>query len=385
MKRDKQLQLIRRLLSMVEDGSTSTLDTTWQNELSAYTDPARHARERTVFFRERPVPVGLSGLVAKPGDYVTETLDDMPVVIVRGKDGIARAFMNVCRHRGAPVAEGCGSGAKMFACPYHAWTYNLDGSLKGIPDARSFAGLDKSAHGLRQIPLAERNGILWLGPVARGVEPVWQDPALEEELAEWDFGSYHLYDRVRRTWKMNWKIAYDTFLEGYHISALHKDTIAPLLESNRSTFDAFGEGHRLVVPRRNFRDLKNVSDDEAELVPYSAVIYGLFPSGILAIQGAANVELWRMFPNGANPGECVVELASYIPEAPKSEKQERFWRKNFDLALATVEAEDFTLGERIQKNAESGEIDHVVYGRNEPAMTHFHTGLRRALGLNAAP
>lgn len=385
MRRDKQLQLIRRLMRLVDEGSTATLDSTWRNELSAYTDPARHARERQVFFRQRPVPVGLSGLIPGPGDYATETIDEVPVLMVRGRDGVARAFVNVCRHRGAPLAQGCGSGAKMFACPYHAWTYNLDGSLKGIPDARSFDGLDKATHGLVELRMAERGGILWLGPIDPAATPVYPDPALEDELDEWGLGSYHHFATSRRVWRMNWKIAYDTFLEGYHIAALHRNTIAPLIRSNMSTFDTWGECHRLVLPRTNFAELRSQEEATLDLIPHATLVYGLFPSAILAVQNSANVELWRMAPTGNDPSTCVVELASYIPEAPKSEKSERFWRKNFDLAVATVEAEDFTLGERIQKNAEAGVVDRVVYGRNEPAMTHFHTGIRRALGLNAAP
>lgn len=384
MRRDKQLELIRRLLRYMDEGSTAKNERIFRNPMSAYADPARHKRERQVFFRERPVLLAMSGRIPNPGDYVTETIDGVPVVLVRDRDGVARCHVNICRHRGARLAEGEGCGLKMFTCPYHAWTYRLDGSLKGIPDARSFDGLDRESHGLVSLPVREEHGLIWVGPISADA-PALGNPlgALDEEFAEWGFESYHYYDSLRIVRPMNWKFVLDTFMEGYHISALHKNTIADIIHTNLSTFDAYGEHHRMVIARKTFHELRETPEAERELIPYSGFIYNLFPAATLIVQGAANVELWRVSPIGDNPNECAIEFASYIPEKPTSEKADNFWRKNFDLAIRTVEAEDFVLGAQIQQNASSGMQSHVVYGENEPALAHYHSGIRRALGLNS--
>jgi len=383
MRRDRQLELIQRLLKYQEQGTTAYAPDTYSNELAAYSDPARFAQEREIFFRQRPLPFGLSGRIAEPGDFATDTIDGSPLLVTRDRDGVVHAFLNVCRHRGAPVAEGCGK-AKMFACPYHAWIYNLDGSLKGIPDARSFDGLDKAELGLTEVPSLEKDGMIWVGPLDMKT-PMPDDPMgpLSEEFAEWNLGSYHHFGGYRMVQPMNWKLVIDPCREGYHIGVLHKETIAPYLESNRGTFDAYGDHHRMVGPRNTFRDLANQPEDERDLITHAAVVYGFFPTSIAVIQGAANFELWRVWPDQGRPGWSVVDLAIYVPEEPKTEKARNFWQKNLDLAIATVEAEDFVPGRIIQQKAENVQQDRTVHGRNEPAMTHYHTRIRSPLGLEA--
>ena len=387
MRRDRQLELMRRLMKHLDEGSTAMKERMFRNPMSAYADPERHKRERQVFFRDRPILMGLSGRVRKPGDYVTDNVDGVPVILVRDRDGVAHTFVNVCRHRGARLVEGEGCGLKMFSCPYHAWTYTLEGRLKGIPDARSFDEVDKSEHGLIEIPTRETHGLIWAGPINPDAPVSERDPLgpLEDEIDEWGFESYVHYDSIRMVRPMNWKFVMDTFMEGYHISALHKNTIDPIVHTNLSTFDAYEDHHRMVIARKTFDELRQAPEDQADLIPYAGFIYSLFPQGMLIVQGAANVELWRVSPTGDNPGECQIEMSSYIPEAPKSEKAENFWRKNFDLAIRTVESEDFTLGATIQDNAAAQLQDEVIYGRNEPALTHYHSGIRRHLGLNSLP
>lgn len=106
-------------------------------------------------FRHYPLFVGLSGRIAKPGDYLAEDHAGLPVLLVRGDDGAARAFVNQCRHRGAPVVKGCGR-ASGFSCPYHAWRYDRQGDLIVIPDERSFPGVERASHGLVPLPLVQR-------------------------------------------------------------------------------------------------------------------------------------------------------------------------------------------------------------------------------------
>eukprot|EP01036_Dinobryon_divergens_P036698 gene36698-47837_t len=133
----------------------------FHNRVDAYSDRERAARERDSLFRSQPLFMGLSSRLSKAGDYITEDVAGMPVLLVRGPDGTVRAFANVCRHRGAPVAEGCGN-ARAFVCPYHAWTYDAQGRLLGVTDKAGFAGLDIGAHGLVRLPAGEKHGMIFV-------------------------------------------------------------------------------------------------------------------------------------------------------------------------------------------------------------------------------
>lgn len=383
MRRDKQLDLMRRLIRHMEEGSTATTEDVFRNDMSCYNDPARHQRERQLLFRDMPVVMAMSARIKEPGDYFTDSIDGVPLVLVRGRDGMARCFVNICRHRGARLVEGAGCGLKMFSCPYHAWTYGLDGKLKGIPDARSFDGIDKATHGLREIPVREEQGVVFVGPINPDA-PAVASPlgAMSEELADWDFENYHFFDSVRIQRRMNWKFVNDTFLETYHISALHKATIDPIIHSNLTTFDAFDDHYRMVFARKTLIELKDQAEDDAEIIPYIGFVYGLFGSATLIVQGSMQAEMWRVSPAGDDPTQAIIEFSMCVPEKPASEKAERFWRKNFELAMQTVEQEDFPLGALIQENVDSGMQDHVYYGRNEPTLAHFHGTIRRHLGLS---
>ena len=105
--------------------------------MSAYTDPERLAKEQRVLFRQHPILMGFASEWSAPGSFRTDDYAGVPILVVRGRDKKLRAFLNVCRHRGAKVAQGCGS-ARLFSCPYHAWTYDLAGQVTGIPTSAAF-------------------------------------------------------------------------------------------------------------------------------------------------------------------------------------------------------------------------------------------------------
>ena len=109
--------------------------------------------------RRAPQYVGLSSRLPGPGSYATDDATGIPVLLVRGDDGRVRSFLNVCRHRGSRVASGDGAGAKLV-CPYHGWTYDCRGRLAGVPDRRSFDGVDLSERNLVELPALEVGGMI---------------------------------------------------------------------------------------------------------------------------------------------------------------------------------------------------------------------------------
>lgn len=379
MKRASQLALARQLNAYVRDRTTALAPGIYRNPTAAYSDPARAQLERERLFRRLPLFAGMSCRVAAPGDYLAEEVAGVPLLLVRGADGVLGAFANICRHRGAPVADGSGN-AKAFSCPYHGWTYALDGSLAGMPDAASFPGLDKAAHGLRRLPVGERHGMMFVGLAPENAGAIDVDThlcGLGEELAAYGFDRYRFFAAETMTPAINWKFAVDTFLEAYHLSALHRGTVAPLLRGNLTACDAYGNHGRVTMMRFSSEEWNTLPEERWDVLSHIVPIYRLFPNSIVVFQ-SDHLETWRFLP-GEAPDRCSVEFALFTPEAPASEKARRYWQKNYDLAVATVKDEDFALGERMQRGFMSGLQAEVTYGRNEPGLIQFHQCLRAAL------
>src|SRR5262245_26301390 len=161
MERQRQIDLLNRLLHYVDTRTTCLADAPWRNDVAVYTDPAQLAREHDLLFRRHPILMGFASDWPTPSAFRTDDYAGVPVLIVRGRDGVLRAFLNVCRHRGAQVAQGVGE-ARVFSCPYHAWTYDLAGRVTGIPHEQCFPGVRAERPSLTALPLCEKDGLVWV-------------------------------------------------------------------------------------------------------------------------------------------------------------------------------------------------------------------------------
>ncbi|HEV8096380.1 MAG TPA: SRPBCC family protein [Burkholderiales bacterium] len=381
MRRETQLELARALQTYAREGSTALAPEIFRNPVAAYGDPERLKLERERLFLRMPLFMTMSCRVREPGDYIAEEIAGVPVLLVRGRDGVVRAFANICRHRGAPVASGCGR-TRVFSCPYHGWTYALDGKLAGIPDERSFTGIEKATQGLLPLAAGESHGMIFVRLTSGDALNIDVDAHLSglgEEFGAYRFDGYSFFGAEVLTPKINWKFGIDTFLESYHLPALHRATVAPLIRGNTGAFDAFGDHSRLTMLRYSANEWDGKADSDWDVLANILPIYRLMPNGIIVFQ-SDHLETWRMLP-GAAPDRCAVEFALYSPEPPATDKARAYWQKNYDLAVRTVKDEDFALGEKMQRAFMSGLQAEVVYGRNEPALIHFHERLRAALAI----
>ena len=375
-----QVSLARRVLTHLEAGTTDTAEAVALNDVTAFTCKDRLDREWRDLFLGRPQYVGLSGLLRKPGDYFTNDDLGIPLLLTRDRTGRIRAFLNVCRHRGARLVEGSGKAGHGFTCPYHAWTYDVSGALVGIPDRRNFAGIEPAHRGLRELPATECHGMIWVASQPGiALDPGAIYGGLETEIANYDFGRHHHYETRAMRWRMNWKIAVDTFLEPYHFPALHKHTVGPIFFPNLCVVDGFGDHIREVLPRRGIVGLRAQPETAWDLIAHTAIIYLLFPNTIVVVQ-IDHHEIWRVYPVAGSADDCTVYLEFYIPEPATSVKAKQHWQKNLDLVARTVELEDFPTGEGIQAGLRSGAQDQVVYGRNEPALQLFEKSVAAAVG-----
>lgn len=189
-----------------------------------YSDPAVTEIERLALFHEEWICVGRVEEIPQKGDYFTFDLCGEPLIVVRGRDGEIRALANVCRHRGAKIVEGSGN-TRAFLCPYHHWGYDTTGKLTAAPHIEASAGFDPSNCRLPESPLVEWRGFLF---VSLASEP----PPLLDRLRTLDalIAPYHLEEmRLRfvteEVWDTNWKCLMENFMEGYHLSPLHRHTL----------------------------------------------------------------------------------------------------------------------------------------------------------------
>lgn len=316
------------------------------------------------------------------GDYFTCDLAGVPVLVVRSENGGVRAFVNACRHRGSRVASGRGTAKRVFNCPYHAWTYDIDGRLLGQPLAQdAFKSVDRDCFGLKALPAAEACGVILVGAsqAVSAIDVRSELGGLGDEFAAHEFESLALVGERESVWEMNWKQPYETFLEAYHIFALHRDTLAKEILSTPMLTDTFGPHGRGVLMGRQAPKLLERDESEWTFRGNANLVYWLFPNSVLSLPMTGHAELWQFFPRAA--GRTRVTLRFYAPP-PANEKQSAFWQRMLDFTMNVVTTEDFAQQEQIFGNLSSGELDEIVFGRNEPALIHYHESLDNALAEN---
>ena len=383
MKHATQVALTQRFFRHIDQRSTDSAAQVSYNTPHAYASAEHLAHEKSVLFQRYPLLAGLSCQIPAPGDFMTADFAGVPTLVTRANDGALRAFLNVCRHRGSRVeaaAQGC--GRRKFTCPYHAWSYNLEGELVGLPDAASFGDVERSAHGLVALPVAERHGLIWLRhtpqPEAIDVDALL-GATLSAEIAAYDLSAWHHYETRVLEYAMNWKGVIDTFLEAYHFGKLHRASIASIFFDNLVLFDGFERNFRMSAARRSIESVRGLELETPDLLVHMAHVYGLFPNAVLVRQGE-QIETWRVYP-GATPDTCRMVVSMFIAERADTDSARRHWDNNMNLLMKTVLEEDFPVGASIQANFHSGAQQHVIYGRNEPALAFYHRSLREAMGL----
>jgi phenylpropionate dioxygenase-like ring-hydroxylating dioxygenase large terminal subunit len=377
MRRERESALLERYLRMRRGGPQELAEASMRNPASAYIDPARFEREMAVLFRSRPVPLALGCECAAPGSFITMRLGDLPIAIVRQSDGSLRGFVNACRHRGAPVLAGSGADLRALVCPYHGWSYKLDGRLLARPQEWGFDDVVDGC-GLRPIRVAEAYGLIYAhaNPEADfAIADVLC--GMETEIAEYNLANYSHFETRMREWDFNWKLIIDTFTENYHIPSLHRRSIAPQYEDRNSVWDTYGPNQRTVNFRRSIdRELIEKPDNERRILPHTTIEYFLMPNVVLTHQ-LDHIEMWRVTP--LSVGRCLVATSLYAPEVPRTESAAKHWKKNLDALLRVTENEDFPMMRRIYEGLAAGTLDGLIYGKNEPALCHYHQSLDRLL------
>ncbi len=386
MRHAVQVDLIERLLGLIEDGATDVGEAATAWPVSSYFDPKQFAAEQTAIQRH-PSILAQSTQVKAPGDFITDLSTGQNLIIARGHDGRIRGFLNACRHRGAQLVERPRGAGASFVCPYHAWTYDLEGHLTHVPDqAQSFPLLDKGERGLVEVRLEEHHGLIWhmpTGPDApfSSVED-FLGPALDDEFEAYGFNDWVFYKQESWGAQVNWKGCVESFLENYHFAYLHRDSTNPIFVHNVGIYDQLNQHFRAIAPKKSMRSLKDVDRSEWEIGPNATILYVVFPLSIFFVEKHV-YNLLQIFPTGVD--SSVVRATTIVREDRLSMRP--FYNANVALFMAAVK-EDLGVCETIQRGVRSAANTDFLFGRNEVGCDLYRRCLQSAVqraGGDAAP
>ncbi len=356
----------RALAQMIVDGETRQGAGVTHVVANAYTCTDRYASERVRLFDTLPQVITPSALLA-PGTAIPHDGFGKPLLLTRDKTGKAHVFLNVCQHRGTRLVEGnspvC---AKLLVCPYHAWSYTLDGRLAALPRPDTFPGLAKEDQHLKELPSVEAGGLIWFSFVPADFADA---RILGHDFDAFGLSDMHLFARRTHDVAGNWKLIMDAFLESYHVQRLHSGTIGPFFKDGVTAGDTIGDHRRAAVGRSEELSAIDIEDWPA-VRRAMTFTYQMFPGTVLVVS-PDYVNLMVLMPQSES--RTLVEDFMLIPEKPLTEKAQDHWQRSWDLLDGQVfGAEDFRAVALGQQGLSSGAIDRITLGTLETGIRLFH-------------
>jgi Rieske 2Fe-2S family protein len=359
---------------------------------SWYTDPAMLRAEQSAIFARRWMLVARGSELPDPGDYVTVEVAGESIIIVRQPDGAVRGLLNVCRHRGARILlDEHGSCARMIRCPYHSWSYGLDGTLVGAPNLRDSVGPAQARLGLQPVTAREAYGCVWvnLDPEAEELDAdigaqLRERLGSDEALAGWELERLVTGRQIRYEVAANWKLIVENFMECYHCASIHPELVAVVPEFRggvASQSQPAGHGSALssdaegftVDGRAGLPTLPRLDDPQRRA--YFAIT--LLPNAFVNLFDD-HVVLHRFTPLAADRTEVVCDWL-FAPEALAAQPEIAPTVELFDR----VNLQDFEACERCQLGATSRlYADDNVLVPAEHHLQRLHDMVRAALAAD---
>jgi phenylpropionate dioxygenase-like ring-hydroxylating dioxygenase large terminal subunit len=361
-----------RVLGHIREGTTDLGDRVWREPVASYRSPERFREEQERVLRRWPVAFCPSAALPDAGSYVAREAAGTPLLVVRGRDGVARAFRNACRHRGTRLVDGEGCKPS-FVCPYHGWTYRLDGSLHHVPHAHGFPGLDLGKSGLREVRCEERLGLVFV---------TQEDPASGSETAlaglpELLGAEQRLLATNQIEFDVNWKVYLEGFLEGYHIRSTHPKSFYPYGYDNLTVVESCGPNSRVTFPFRRIEKLAEVPPEERRVEGLLTYVYHLFPNVLVTVL-SRHTNLVVLDPLAVDRTRLVTYALANRGEAEEGDAESA--KRDREFVNDTGGREDLAVVVAIQRSLASGANEFFTFGRFEAAIAHFHATLAGALG-----
>jgi phenylpropionate dioxygenase-like ring-hydroxylating dioxygenase large terminal subunit len=375
-------RLFARLLAGMDDAESPEWDDRESRlDPRVYSDSVVLAKEKAGIFRKMPLCLGHADQLREPGSLLARDLLGLPLLLTRDHHGQIHVLLNVCRHRGARLIhaqnERCQSSG--ISCPYHAWTYGLDGQLRAVPKAGAFPTLDKLSHGLRRLPSTVHRGLIWtiLDPAAEQIDITAHLGDLDDDLRTLDLESHFFFKQRVQTRACNWKLMMDAFQETYHIKRLHASTIAPFFTGVNPAGEPVGFHARILVGRDRLPEALALPQSAWDLRRHATLTHVIFPNSLLIYHPDSTSHM-AMFPTA--PDQITFVHTLFTPEEAITEKQVAHWDRNFAMIDGGVfSAEDLFISEEIQSGVSSGANETLVFGRQEHLLRRFHENVAACL------
>ena len=358
-------EAIERIFTHIDKGTTDLGDTVWREPVENYHSQERFDAE-IALLRSSPIPFCPSVALPEKGSYIARKSAGTPLVVARGKDGKVRAFINACRHRGMQVASGSGR-AQAFVCPYHAWSYGLDGSLKAIPGEEGFPGLATGDHGLVEVSAMEKGGLVYV------MQKGEISPEMLENSRDYFSPGQQLFKQSENTDQANWKLLTETLLEGYHIKSLHKKSFYPYGLDNVNLVETYGANARVTFPFRRIEKLRDVPADKRRASGMLTSVYHLFPNASVSVL-SKHSNLTIMEPLSPSSTQMVIYLVTPDQTVENPIPLEDVER-DAQFVNESGQDEDREAACLIQQTVTAEANSHLTFGYFEKAIVNFHKHL----------
>jgi len=380
MQHEMQVALIERALALI-DAKSSERGEPSRSPVQRYLDPVRFRREVDIIFRRYPLALCPSASLARAGDSFAVDVAGLPLLLVRTENGRLNVFVNACRHRGTRLKAAGFSNQRALICPYHSWSYGLDGALRGRPHDADFPHAPPADCALARVPAAEALGFVWVVP--RVLERD-EDARLDIEawlggfgadLRSWGCDSWVPFHRREFLNATNWKLPFEGNLETYHFQYAHRNSIAHLFYDNLLMADHDRQHHRIFLPKRSIESLRELPKQEWKAGPHANIIYYFFPATFFLHQGD-HANVFTVLPEALDRSRVLA--TTLVPEMPKTQKSIDYWRKNVESFWGALD-EDFALGVAAQSTLASGANRALYFGATEWCAARFHADVEAAI------
>ena len=358
-------EVIQKVLDRISDNTTDLGEQVWRESVDNYRSEKRFAKELDLFKR-LPIVFCPSASLEENGSYVARDVAGVPLLAVRGQDGIVRTFHNSCRHRGMILAEGSGKVSK-FICRYHAWAYGLDGSLLNVSGKEGFPDLDLNSHGLVEVQTEEKCGLVFVTQLKAISQGALGD------LPELFSADQKVFDYSTFVDEANWKILLETAMEGYHIKALHNKTFYPYGFDNLNIVETLGMNSRIVFPFRRIEKLRKIKKQDWKTDGMLTYVIQIYPNARLSIL-SNHYQLVIMEPISVSASRWHVYRLTPPNKDISAEDLERS-KKDAAFVKDTGVEEDREAACSIQRGLMGDANTHFTFGRFEKAIVHFHRQL----------
>ena len=369
MSPEDQARILDRIFAKLDDPSREQASDVLHVDVRRYTSDDWFENECGRLFASVPSMLVHSSDLPGPHAFVTMQHFGKSLLVCRNAEGRAHAFLNVCRHRGATLENENRGCKRRFVCPYHAWNYDSEGKLTGLPRPECFPGVEIGERNLFELNVIEAYGFVWLMPKPEDAAETLVAflGGIEPDLAALGLEDFQVFGEEQQVWKTNWKLVVEGTLEGYHFPYLHRTSAHAVFEGNCVIFDRFGPHLRTFLAKRSLRQMRDVPLDSFALTERGNVIYTLLPNETVLHQ--SDHFLW-ITPVPIAPDETLVKLRLLIPKDKMDEDSLEFWEDNRKFTYQ-VQYEDLEIYEAIQAGFASNAAKELIFGTNESALHAF--------------